>query len=670
MCPLGAIQDIVVLKPVQLPLAVDRWGGLFKYVYLAAAVWFAVLPAGSRDFIICRFDPFVGFFRLNGSALMLFFGGGLLLLGTVVGRPYCRFLCPYGGLLAIVSRFALKPVSITPDEQLDCGLCAESCPFGAIRNLRADRADCLACARCFADCPRQLVQWGEIELIEIEDLIESQQLGSRCEDGVSRMKERTQNSGDLVIIASVLVVLISAIAVLMIDWAMNVGSADELAERLEQAEVAAREDPAAAAAFDALVEEQTAISLSRNRRQRVASITALVAAGLFIVLAKPKRSGQPTLPRLVADAVTLPEPASPSPSCAEQPSPCAQVVPPVDLAPVEAIVRRVGCEQRHLIPLLHAINEHYRYLPQQALARLAESTSIAHEQIAGVASFYTQFRTRPRGEHVVRVCRGTPVTWREPIASTNNCAARSAFRQVKIPIRHKSQPSSRLAAWGVALWRPCSKSTTRSLDTSMWKRCRRSSTGATRHKNGLAPPTTRSPTVTQPLMEKANPQLTTPPLEIRIGVGSCCVAGGSRDVLNSLEREIAARHLDAVIKPVGCVGICHLTPLVEVIAPGAEPVVATRATPADVRRIIRMLPDQGPWTQRWRNRLADVWQRETTPENGSSSSCQICPVGDATCPSVCRSADPNRHRTQWGDGSKQPRAVSRPRRLCRVDSDA
>lgn len=175
VCPLGAIQDIVVLKPVQLPLAVDRWGGLFKHAYLAAAVWFAVLPAGSRDFIICRFDPFVGFFRLNGSALMLFFGGGLLLLGTVVGRPYCRFLCPYGGLLAIVSRFALKPVSITPDEQLDCGLCAESCPFGAIRNLRADRADCLACARCFADCPRQLVQWGEIELIEIEDLIDSQQ---------------------------------------------------------------------------------------------------------------------------------------------------------------------------------------------------------------------------------------------------------------------------------------------------------------------------------------------------------------------------------------------------------------------------------------------------------------------------------------------------------------
>lgn len=174
VCPLGAIQDLVVVKPLQLPLAVDRWGGLLKYVYLAGAIWFAAQPAITRDFIICRFDPFVGFFRLNGAAWILTFGGGLLLIGTVIGRPYCRFLCPYGGLLAIVGRFALKPVQITPDEELNCGLCADSCPFGAIRKLRADRGNCLACARCFADCPRQKYRWGEIELIEIEKLTKPQ----------------------------------------------------------------------------------------------------------------------------------------------------------------------------------------------------------------------------------------------------------------------------------------------------------------------------------------------------------------------------------------------------------------------------------------------------------------------------------------------------------------
>jgi NosR/NirI family nitrous oxide reductase transcriptional regulator len=170
VCPLGAIQDVVLVRPWQAPRAVDRWGGLVRYLYLAAAVWFAVQPPLARDFIICRFDPFVGFFRLTGAASMLTLGAALLLVGTVVGRPYCRFLCPYGGLLALVSRYAWKPVRITPDEELDCGLCVEACPFGAIHNMRADRAECLACARCFAHCPRQQLAWGQIELYQVEAL--------------------------------------------------------------------------------------------------------------------------------------------------------------------------------------------------------------------------------------------------------------------------------------------------------------------------------------------------------------------------------------------------------------------------------------------------------------------------------------------------------------------
>ncbi|WP_231943649.1 4Fe-4S binding protein [Aeoliella mucimassa] len=178
VCPLGAIQDVVLLRPMQLPAWIDRWGGLFKYVYLGLAIWFAVLPAEQRDFIICRFDPFVGFFRMTGVAWLMGLGVALLLIGTVIGRPYCRFLCPYGGLLAIVSRFSFWPVSITPDEELDCGLCVDSCPFGAIEDLRAKRSTCLACGRCFAHCPRQQLKWGQIELVDIENLVSEQKPAS------------------------------------------------------------------------------------------------------------------------------------------------------------------------------------------------------------------------------------------------------------------------------------------------------------------------------------------------------------------------------------------------------------------------------------------------------------------------------------------------------------
>ena len=153
VCPLGAIQELVVLKPVQVPRRLDQTLGLLKYVYLATAILLAVQPAIARDFVICRFDPFVGFFRREGFAHMMAIGSGFLVLGMFVGRPYCRYLCPYGGLLAWCSRLASRGVSITPNRELDCGLCANVCPYGAIDKNRAVRKACLYCARCYAACP-------------------------------------------------------------------------------------------------------------------------------------------------------------------------------------------------------------------------------------------------------------------------------------------------------------------------------------------------------------------------------------------------------------------------------------------------------------------------------------------------------------------------------------
>jgi polyferredoxin len=130
VCPLGAVQDVMILKPVRVPAWLADVLGVVPYLYLGLAVLFAATGAG---FIICRYDPFIGFFRFGASFNMVLFGACMLLLGTVVARPYCRFLCPYGVLLSWMSRISRWHVKITPSECINCRLCEESCPFGAIK---------------------------------------------------------------------------------------------------------------------------------------------------------------------------------------------------------------------------------------------------------------------------------------------------------------------------------------------------------------------------------------------------------------------------------------------------------------------------------------------------------------------------------------------------------
>jgi ferredoxin len=134
VCPLGAIQDMVLSRPISVPGWAESGLRLFAYVYLALAVLFA---ATGSAFVICRYDPFVSIFRLNGSLNILILGGCLLLIGVFIGRPYCRFICPYGVILRQLSRLSKWRVTITPDECIRCRLCEDSCPFGAIRKPAA-----------------------------------------------------------------------------------------------------------------------------------------------------------------------------------------------------------------------------------------------------------------------------------------------------------------------------------------------------------------------------------------------------------------------------------------------------------------------------------------------------------------------------------------------------
>lgn len=130
VCPHGALQDLLLVKPISIPRWLEQGLGIMPYLYLGLGVAFA---ATGSAFVICRYDPFIGIFRLSGNFTMLVMGGLFVVAGLFIGRPYCRFLCPFGVLLkwaASVSRWRIR---ITPTVCTRCQLCEHSCPFDAIR---------------------------------------------------------------------------------------------------------------------------------------------------------------------------------------------------------------------------------------------------------------------------------------------------------------------------------------------------------------------------------------------------------------------------------------------------------------------------------------------------------------------------------------------------------
>ena len=148
VCPLGALQDIVAIRPTRVPAWLDHALGLLAYVYLGAAVLFAATGAA---FLICEYDPFVAIFRLvpftrhnvwmeafGGSTAMLILGAAFVVAGLFIARPYCRWLCPYGAILRLLSRASKWHVTITPDDCNQCTLCENACPFNAIQKPTTD----------------------------------------------------------------------------------------------------------------------------------------------------------------------------------------------------------------------------------------------------------------------------------------------------------------------------------------------------------------------------------------------------------------------------------------------------------------------------------------------------------------------------------------------------
>jgi polyferredoxin len=129
---------------VDVPPAIERRAAWIKYGLLAAVVGYFVV---SRDMSVYRYvEPF-WMFGLSESAGMWAALAALLVASVFVRNLYCRFVCPVGAALGLISNltvFRIKRWS----ECKTCKICEKTCEWGAIRGPVIVKTECVRCDDC------------------------------------------------------------------------------------------------------------------------------------------------------------------------------------------------------------------------------------------------------------------------------------------------------------------------------------------------------------------------------------------------------------------------------------------------------------------------------------------------------------------------------------------
>ena len=170
LCPVGTLSESlwrlgrkVLRRNIEFPRWLDLPLRGLKYLLLGFFVWaVAAMPAAEiRGFMHTPFGliadvKLLDFFRTIGETGLIVIG--VLVVGSLfVKNLWCRYLCPYGGLLGIVSFFSPAAIRRDPERCIDCAKCAKACPsrISVDRVLAVHSVECTACMECVAVCPAE-----------------------------------------------------------------------------------------------------------------------------------------------------------------------------------------------------------------------------------------------------------------------------------------------------------------------------------------------------------------------------------------------------------------------------------------------------------------------------------------------------------------------------------
>ncbi len=171
ICPIGFLSEMMTTlhvmifkKKINLPAQVDLLLRSIKYLLAGFFLWniFFKMPVTSIErFIQSPYNRFADVkmlkFFTDISTTSMIVIGILLILSIVIPYFWCRYLCPYGAVLSILSFLSLGTIKHDASFCTDCGVCEKKCP-GLIKirqNKSINSSECSACMTCIKNCPEK-----------------------------------------------------------------------------------------------------------------------------------------------------------------------------------------------------------------------------------------------------------------------------------------------------------------------------------------------------------------------------------------------------------------------------------------------------------------------------------------------------------------------------------
>jgi NADH-quinone oxidoreductase subunit F len=259
-------------------------------------------------------------------------------------------------------------------------------------------------------------------------------------------------------------------------------------------------------------------------------------------------------------------------------------------------VARVGRKPEALIPILQKIQDHYGYLPLEALEHVCQITDIRPAAVTGVSTFYDMFRHAPVGKHRVKVCRGTACH-----VSGADRIEDALRRHLHIPPESDTDPEKQFTVEPVACLGCCTLAPVVQIDgvtighSTPEKAPDMLRDFLANHAHGAVVKST----------EEALAPADARRVTIHVGLGSCCMAKGSDQLFHALHESAVASGAQVNVKRVGCVGMCHRTPMIEVVPPGGQGRYYADLKPEQAGALVQAhLRPSSLW-----RRMAQAWDR-------------------------------------------------------------